>query len=159
MTNPIFQRSADARFLIQKLKASEVGETITYADLAEAIGKSQDALHGPLHTARRALLRDENMVFGTVRGKGVKRLSDLDIVAASASTTRHLKRTARRGVQTLSAVSDFSAMPREEQMRHSAAMSIFGAIAEMTTEKAIAKIEAKVEKHALPFAQTLEAFK
>lgn len=154
-----FQMSADARFLMQELRKIGVGKRVTYAALQEAVGK--DDIAGPLSTARHALLREENIVFGVIRGEGLKRLSDLEIVDTAADTSRRLRRAARRGIQTLSAVGDFSALPRQDQMRHSASVSIFGVVAEMATAKAVAKIEDKIgdEARALPFAATLEAFR
>lgn len=162
MTNqPQFQRSADTRFLMQELAKAKVGEEITYDRLTKAIGREVSGSTASLHSARRALLKEQNFVFDTIVGVGLKRLSDREIVATSAKTAKHMRRTAQRGVRTLTAVGDFSALPREDQMRHSAAVSIFSAVAEMAAERSISKIEdvAKDRPEGLPFAQTLEAFR
>jgi len=155
------QKSDDARFLIQELKKIDIGETVGYEALAKAIGRSREELSSPLQTARRALLEDDRRVFDTVRNVGLKRMSDVDIVGTSAATASRIRRAARRGAMTLAAVSDFSALSRENQMRHSAAMSMLAAVAEMSTEKGIGKIESRLaaSDRELPIAQTLDAFK
>lgn len=159
MANTKFTRSSDTRFIIQKLREVEIGEIISYTILADAIAKGVSDLKGPMSSARRVLLREENMVFEAITGVGLRRLSDTQIVGTATRTARHIRRTARRAVQTLSAVSDFSKLDRNDQMRHSAAASVFGAVAEMTTERGITRLQQKIEDKALPFAATLEAFR
>lgn len=157
---PTFQLSADARFLIQRLQKVAVGETVSYRDLLEVTGrKTPNEIRGALGTARRILER-EHRVFGAIRGYGLKRLSDTEVVATSTATARKIRNAARRGVKTLEAVADFSSLPRSDQMRHSASVSVLGAVAAMTTETKIARIEQFVEREMkkLPFEQTLAAF-
>jgi hypothetical protein len=156
-----FQLSADTRFLMQKLRSLQIGDTITYKDLATEIGKPVTGALPALASARRILLRDENMVFDIVRGDGLKRLNDVEIVGTSHRTAKKIKRAAQRGVRTLTAVADFSALPREAQMRHTAAVSVFGVIAEFTKEPNIARVEkiADGKKGELPIAATLDAFR
>lgn len=157
---PAFQMSADARFLIQRLQKLAVGETVTYRDLLDATGRSSlQEIRSALRTARRALER-EHKAFGTVIGFGLKRLSDPEVVATSSATARKIRGAARRGVRTLEAVADFSSLPRPDQMRHSASMSIFGAIASLTSETKIARVEQFVDRdlQKLPFNQTLAVF-
>lgn len=68
-----------------------------------------------------------------------------------------------KAVRTLTAVQDFSALSREEQMRHTAAVSVFAVVAELTKEKAIQKVEAGAEKHLgkgeMSLTDTLAAFR
>lgn len=158
---PSFQLSADTRFLVQRLQKATVGETVTYEQLGQEVGKPVVGGMPALQSAKRVLRRDFEMVFAAIHGVGLKRLNDVEIVGTAASTSKKLRRTAQRGVQTLTAVSDFSKLPREEQMRHSASLSIFGAVAEMNREPSIRKIEkvAEAQRGELPFAATLEAFK
>jgi hypothetical protein len=156
----MFQMSADTRFLVQRLSKASVGDLITYEDLSREVGKAVSGSFSALTSARRALLRDQQRVFDVVTGKGLKRLNDIEIVATGERTSQRIRRTARRGVRTLTAVADFSSLPREYQMRHTAAVSIFGVIAEMSTHNGIAKVEKIAENMAapLPIAQTLAAF-
>lgn len=158
---PSFQLSADTRLLIQELRKCQVGATISYAQLSSAVGRDISGATGALHSARKRLLRDEQIVFDVVRGEALKRLSDVEIVGTSNSFARRMRRVAQRGVETLTAIGDFSALPRETQMRHTAAVSVFGVVAEMTKEKSIHKVEKAAEnvRGELPISQTLEAFR
>jgi len=158
---PDFQLSADTRFLMQRLRSLPIGGTITYEALGQEIGRKVHGGLPALGSARRILLRDDNMVFDVIMGEGLKRLNDVEIVGTSHRTAKKIKRAAQRGVRTLTAVGDFSALPREAQMRHTAAVSVFGVIAEFTKEPNIEKIEKIAEGHRgeLPIAATLDAFR
>ncbi len=159
MTKPEFQRSPDTRFLVQKLRTVKVGELISYEDLATEVVKPIARIRNALISARRILLREENIVFDVERDIGLRRLTDTQIVGTATKSARHIRRTARKAVQTLQAVADFSALPRDDQMRHSASVSVFGAVAEMTMERGLSKLQKAVDEKALPFAATLEAFR
>lgn len=156
-----FQMSSNSRFVLQRLRTAAIGETVEYSDLADAAGISIGELHTPIATARRILLREENMVFGVIPTVGLKRLSDQEIVGTSVAVAQKVRRAARRGVKVLHAVQDFSALSQADQMRHSASVSIFAAVAEMTTERSVTKIEKAAEgkRAELPFAQILDAFR
>ena len=158
---PDFKLSADTSFLTQRLRRAVIGEVITYADLSKEIGKPVHGATPALHSARRILLRDEQMVFDPIRGHGLKRLSDHEIVNTGPRITRRLHRAANRGVRVMAAIQDFSALTREEQMRHTATLSVTGLIAEATREKNIQKIEkiAEGRQGTLPISQTVEAFR
>lgn len=160
---PSFSLSADTRFVYQKLRELAVGSTATRDDLAALIDVPAQStrLNAAIASARRKLLHEENMVFGTIRGVGLKRLDDTEIVGTAAATTRKIRRAARKGVKTLSSVQDFSALSRAEQMRHSASLSIFGAVAEISRERSVQKIEKAIDpaKRDLPFRQTLAMFR
>lgn len=158
---PSFQMSADTRFLVQRLRKAAVGDLITYEELSKEVGKQVGGGFAALSSARRVLLREDQRVFDAVWGKGLKRLNDVEIVGTSQRTATKIRRTAQRGVRTLTAVADFSSLPREQQMRHTAAVSVFGVIAEMSGGRGMAKVEkiAEGKREALPIAQTLEAFR
>ncbi|MBN6819536.1 hypothetical protein JRF84_08030 [Methylobacterium organophilum] len=158
---PNFQVSVDTRFLCQRLKKAAVGDIVTYADLSAEVGKKVDGSFPALASARRILLREDQRVFDVITGQGLKRLNDVEIVGTSSRTAKRIRRMAGRGVRTLAAVQNFSSLPREEQMRHTAALSVFGVIAEMSGERAIQKVEkiAEGQSGTLPIAQTLDAFR
>lgn len=160
MDTPRFTLSADTRLLAQRLRSVAEGETITYRTLGEAIGGAVDGSTSSLHSARRILMRDHMVVFDVITGVGLKRLADRDIVATTGRMARDLRRAAERGVATLTCVKDFGALPRADQMRHTAVTATLCAIAQMTAEKALASIEAKVTPtmHELPISQTLAMF-
>ena len=156
-----FKASADTVFLAQRLESLTVGESITYKALGEVIGKTVSGATPALASARRILLREHKRVFETQIGVGLKRLDDVGITGTGDKTRKRIRAEARRGLKRLLAVNDFSAMPREMQMKHTATTALLGIVKGFTTDKALAKVEAKAGEvdRKLTRYQTLEAFK
>jgi hypothetical protein len=161
LKQPRFQSSADTRFFIQRLSKMKVDETLTYDTLSAEFGKPVNGSNQNLYSARQSLLRDENMVFDIIPTIGLVRLNDIAIVDTSSRTARRIRSAARRGVNTLTAIADFSGLPREKQMRHSASVAILAVVSEMTATKGVTKVEKLTMsgKRSLPIAETIEAFK
>ncbi len=152
--------SNDTKILYQRLSDTEIGETATYAELSELVGYSVSGNTGYLATARKQCLR-EGIVFGVVRGVGVRRLNDTEIVGTASGVMTKIRRTARRGATTLTKVNDFESLPNELKQAHNANMSMLGAIAQMTKPSKIKIIESRIspKERLLSYDQTLELFK
>jgi hypothetical protein len=152
-----FELSADTRFIRQALEAVKPGEMISYAALSKLISKTVSGQTPALQTARRTLVKD-GYVFSAVTGTGFRRLTDGEIVAASGSDIAAVRRKARRAGLKLSTVS-FEALTPEQQLAHAAKASIVGAVAAITTDKAVAQVEkaASGRSSELPVGETLKA--
>lgn len=159
MSNPTFQMSADARLLVTHLRDATVGQEFTYDELSKVVSRKIGGGTGALQTALKRLLRDSDIVFGTMRGKGIKRLDDKSIVDAGTAVTNRIRRIAKRGFERLSKA-DFSTLPREYQSRFSAQASVMATIAHMSGNPQIAKLEQGIPsgKRELPVAETLKMF-
>lgn len=140
-----FELSADSKTLASVLLEAKKDDTITYERLSKAIGRDvRGDGAGSLQTARRIAQREQRMVFDSVRGVGLKRLQDADIVDLSDKARDHMRRTARRTAKKLVCV-DFDDLTNEKKVKHNAALSMMGALAELTTEKSLLKLQANVE--------------
>lgn len=156
---PSFVASADTRLLRQALAAVQPGARISYADLGRVIGKTVSGATPSLNSARNGLVRDEQIVFSVVRGEGLKRLTDAEIVAASAGDLNSIKNKARRAARKITSVSDYGALSSNDQLRHTATLSILTAVAEMTSTRGQKQVQARAQGRAseLPIAETLAA--
>lgn len=156
---PSFQMSADARLIYQRLLKATVGETVTYTELSEIVSRKVDGSFAPLHTARKAARRDNQIVFDCIHKVGVKCLSDEDKVKLSDRTATRLRKAARRGIESLGTVHNFNGLSREGQNKHNAALSVFSVVGAVTTGSSIKKIEDAVQKarKELPMTETLKA--
>lgn len=154
----IFEMSPDTRLLRQRLARMGKGETITYAELSAEISKEVTGGFSALQSARRSLLNDEGFVFSPVRGEGLKRLNDSEIVAASDGDIVALRRRSKRAARKLSSA-EFDALTEEEKLQHTAKASVLGAVAAMTTEKAVTAVSKVAQGRAneLPIRDTLKA--
>lgn len=156
----IFEMSIDSQTILKRLSEAEIGEVISYSDMNKLIGRSVQAeAHYCLQTAMRNMLSD-GKVFAVVRGEGVRRLADAEIVGVGEYALAHMRRTARRAGRKLLAVEDFDALPNEIKIRHNAIASVLGAIEHFSHPLRVKRIEGKVAQAQarLPLKKTLEAF-
>lgn len=95
-----------------------------------------------------------------MRGVGVKRLTDVGIVATGRSGIAAIHRSASRSAKTLACVAEFDKLPNAAKLDHNAALSIAGAIASITRECSVKRLTAAVDSapKALPLGRTLEVF-
>lgn len=156
---PSFQMSADARLLYQHLAKATVGQEVAYAELSTIVSRKVTGSFGPLVTARKHCKREHQLVFDTIRGVGLKCLSDEDKVKTADRVANRLRKTARRGIEGLGMVQNFAGLSRETQTKHNAAISVFSVIGSMTTNASIRKVEEAVDKvrKELPMTETLKA--
>jgi len=162
MQNKVIQAlSLDSKMIYDRLKKSAVEEIVSYAELSKMIGRdTQNGGRGSIQTARRKALREDYIVFGVVRNIGLKRLSDVEIVATGEDTVTRIRRASTRGFRTITAVRDFDALPNDSKIRHNTYASVLGALSMATTAARMKKLEGRVAeaKASLPLAKTLEAF-
>jgi hypothetical protein len=155
--------SIDTQTLERLLEKAQVGDVVSYKELSEAIGRDvQNGANHLLYSARARLQRDQQRVFAPVMGQGLKRLDDAAIVGTTTTAMHKVRNLARRQQQTLSCVADFDALPNDAKVKHNVALSVFGVLATVTTDKSMRKLEGRVTngKHdALPAAKFLEAMR
>lgn len=154
------QMSVDARILRDRLRALDVGDRVGYAELSEAIGRNvQTIARGALATARRALMREDRVVFGVERGEGLIRLNDGEIVEHGSTGLRRIRRAAQRTAKLVTCA-EFDRLSPEERSRHNMTLSLTGALQIMTSSHSQKKIEQAVSaaNEAIPLAKTLEMF-
>ncbi len=161
MKPSIQKLSIDSQLIAERLMQVEIGQLVTYEVLSEVIRQDATNDHGRgcIATARRMLQRDHQIVFGTVRGVGLKRLSDAEIVQTGSHSVHRVRSAARRGAKMLTAVSDFDALAPADKLRHNATLSVLGAIEAISSAGAVKKVEQRVTAASpLPIAATLAAF-
>ena len=108
---PLFQISHESLQLIGLLRTVEVGAVVEYSTMNELIsGDVQDTHRHVLCTARRRLMQDEEVHFGTIIRLGIRRLTeseateslDLDISKIRSGARRVHRKTQLIKLETLS---------------------------------------------------------
>lgn len=161
VTKSIAELSIDTRVLVSVLNRVATGALLAYETLSKAISRDvQGDSRAVLSSARRIVQRDYGIVFACVSGVGLKRLSSADVVDQSSRHIEKSHRCAHRGIKELSSV-DTSQLTNDQAVSFSARVSHLGVIANMTTDRAIKKIEnvQQASQQLLSLAQTLDAFK
>ncbi len=156
-----FKMSADTRLLKQALEKLDQGGYISYKDLSFIIAKPVEGSTPALQSAKASLLKVD-YVFAPVRGEGLKRLRDDEIVHASDGDVRGLRRKAKKGVRKLVSVQEFAKLDPKLQLQHTTRTSLMTMIADVTTARGLTKVEKQVVSSGrsgeLPIAETLAAF-
>lgn len=163
MNNKIIQSlSLDSKMIYERLKKTEIGDIIPYSELSTLIGRNaQNGGRGSIQTARRKSLREDYMVFGVIHNVGLKRLSDLEIVATGEDTVTKIRRASARGFRIITAIRDFDKLPNDKKILHNTYASVLGALSMATTAARMKKLEGRVAeaKASLSLTGTLEAFR
>lgn len=161
MGDKIRELSIESKLIYQKLKEMKPGDFITYGELTGIIGKDIRSVRHVLQTARKMAEREDKITFGVVTGEGIQCLGTSQIISTGDTAIRHIHRTAHRAARRFNCVGDLAVLSNEEKIRMNTNISVIGALAHMTREKSIRKIEAHVTPtmNAIPYAKTLDAFK
>lgn len=158
----MFSMKLETKTLVSLMLAKLDYELLTYKDLSAAIG--MDVRRGPgyayLSSAMRHILSDKQIVFEVVRGQGVRRAKPDEIVDNGGAAIRRMNRHARRSVRKISALSqeEYESLPNDKRIKHNVRISILGAVAACSTEKAELRVEAATKSAPLPPAKMFELF-
>jgi hypothetical protein len=148
--------------IIAILSAFLVGESRTYAELADVLGFDVRSVRQSLYTAWNRLRADEGIVFTTIRGVGIMRLDDAAKVEALGGFIGKVHRVARRG-RAVGNTINLDALEPKSKTSALTGMSVLGTLAAFTTKRAVTRIEGRVEKskatERLDVGKTLEAFR
>lgn len=129
---PLFKLSVDTQTIIKIIQDASVGDLIPYHTLSEAINKdvTKDG-YGAMKSARDKVLKEKSIVFGTVKGVGIKRLNDDEIVETSDSFIKQSRRKARKGLKTISC-SNYEELDADSRNKHNMNASLLGFISKVT---------------------------
>ena len=147
--------------VVQFLQNTKTGDLVTYFDLQKEMNLKELArVYSPLSGARKRLEK-MGIVFGTIRGEGIKRLDDKEIITDCKLGTRRVNRIARRTLDKASCV-DITKLDNQSKAEHLVFSSINGAIAHMSAPIKTKKLTSDVASNRLEklsIAETLEHFK
>ncbi len=142
--NTDFNLSSETKAIADILRLVNVGTVIDYARLTRSIGRDvQSAARSALTSARHVVMREERMVFDVVRGIGLKRLNDVEIVDSGDKDRASIHRRARKAARKVTCV-EYDSLPKEKQVKHNATLAVLGVMAELSTAKGLARVEGQV---------------
>lgn len=160
MTETRFKQSIDSRQIADRLGQLRPGEHVTYEELSRLIGRDVRRFAiSCLATAIRQHLR-EGVVFAALRGQGIKRLDDAELVGVGDRSLNHIRRHARKSAHKLASFRDFDALPKDDKARVLAMQSALGAVLMFSKPEAIRRLQSGVQKSMkeLPIGKTLKLF-
>jgi hypothetical protein len=158
-----FSTSIETTLLVERIKKMKPSELVAYDELNQLIGQDVqgDARH-ILQSARHICQREYQIVTDAERNLGIKRATDIELTNSGLRLFTHIRRAAKRGIDRVTSVSDFNALPDAEKIRHNATVSALALVQAMTRPKSIDRIAGAVNTEntgQLPIARTLELFR
>jgi hypothetical protein len=157
---PIFKASADALKLHEELVLTGIGNIVTYQRLGDVIGRPVEGATSVLQSARRLAMRENRMLFSCIRGVGLKRLDDHEIVELAHVLVGHVRRHARRTSKKL-ATAQISVLKESSRNTAIAVASVLAVVADTSNERSIKMVTAAAaaagSTNQLPIRATLKA--
>lgn len=140
----IGEATSDALMLVDRLKKVSAGETASYRELSQLIGRDITVYRHIMESARRILLRDHNMVFRCVKNEGYRRLDDAQVVdVVSVDRKKRIRTQARHAISELSCV-EYNRLDKDRQLRHNTGLAMFGTLLHATSKASVKKISEQI---------------
>jgi len=132
-------RSQYTQAIIDVLMRLGPGDEITNDGIATAIGSPNVDLRQKIISARAYLEKHHGIVFGVIRGVGLRRMAPGDIVESSRGIVSRISRQSKKGAHRLGCVSDAAALSPAQRSAHSIMGVIFEKIAQETKATEVRK--------------------
>ena len=151
MPTNAFEISPDTQALVAALAEISVGSLVTFEQLSACIGRDVREHRHLLYCARRVAERDNGIVFGSVRGVGLQRLTVEQIPHIGQSARRHIRSSAKRASSSIHRViSRANDASNETRLAANREISMLGLLQEVASNKHTAAV--RVDDRPLPVA-------
>lgn len=139
--NPTIGRaSVEAQELAKFLETAEVGDVFTYQQLNQHAKCDVQLRNTVLQTAKRIVQRQHKMVFDTIVGVGIKRLSDEEIPDVGQASIKRSRNIAKKGMRTLECA-DLSKLTPETKVKAITTKTILGLFSQSGSRKVRCLVE------------------
>lgn len=136
-------QTVHTRMILAHLRKLEVGETVTYDELSNAVGFDVLSYRGSMDTARKRLLTDNRMVICCVRGVGLRRADDVASIEVVEQGIEKIHRQARRTNKVVNTI-DIHKLESSQRSRVLAQAAITGVLEHATSSRTMKKVTAAV---------------
>ena len=143
MAKMIHEKLSETRIVENVLAEAAIGQIVSYEQLSRAIGSLILKRRYIIDSAKGSLLKTNKMVFGCVRGVGLRRLNDEQVIDSIDCDNARVGKIARKSISKLATV-NFSSLPEDAKRKHVVVSAQVGAIRMFTTPKARNLIESRV---------------
>lgn len=152
---PLIRRAAETEKLIAFLRKVEPEQIATYAELRTAGGfydnDTESRVKGLIRTAVSALLREDAVVFLSVRGIGLKRASAVEIAESGVDTVKRARRMCAKSMKRIATI-DPKTLPETQRTTYITSTAQLAALAHIASRP----IQHRIEQTAMRSTQTLD---
>jgi len=160
LTNrPSFLTSKETEAAQALLSKASIGDVITWEQLSAAMQCNAQDHRACVETARKTLITESQMIFGSVRSIGLKRLNDSEVVTQEQATPAKVRRKVKASMRRLATVNP-AELPEADRQQYTFTSSALGAIALCVKPSSLAKVQqSTLTNGKLDPVKTLELFK
>ena len=152
------EKAPEIQKIIDLLVAAEIGGIVTLAAMSEAIGRDITLCRGYLYTAIRCVQRDNGIVFSCQRRIGYRRLPAAEMKTIGQVARAKIRRTARRGAQTIHAgIWGANDLSDSDRAKLAVEQSTLAMLEHVARERNLPKAD-PTETKPKPLAETARAF-
>lgn len=148
----MFQRSPETEAIVAVLRG--VNLDIAYGEIARQTKLPLERMKELLSSARR-VLRNEGIMFGTVRNYGLRRMGDREKVQKSEDNKKRISRAASRALKEIDTIEAFELLPPVDQLVVTTNRAIFSLTRQQAKTKATEPLRAAATSE--PNAQNILA--
>ena len=133
---PLFRLSYESTQLITMLRDVKVGDLVTYVEINERIGGDVRGRHRhALTTARKKLMQENQMHFGTIIGTGIRRLTESEATQSLDLDVSKVRSGARR-VHRKTRLIDIAPLAASERAKLAMVQTLSAVIERSTSNRA-----------------------
>ncbi len=154
------EMAVETRLLVQALCKLTPDEFLPYSELSRiASCNVQGQGRGYLNTARDRVASDKAIITEAVRGEGIKRIANANIVDVGRAALKSIRNKSRKTGRKLTAV-DISVLTNDQRVAHLATASGLAMIAHCADPRSVRRLEplCAASTLELPVGRVLEAF-
>lgn len=130
----IGRASVEAQDLAKYLESAAIGDVFTYPQLNAAAKCDVQQRNTVLQTAKRIVQRQQKMVFDTIMGVGIKRLSDDEIPDFGEASIKRSRNIAKKGLRALGCA-DLGKMSAEAKVKAITTRTVLGLFSQSGSRK------------------------
>ena len=149
--------STEVKAILDLLLKTQIGQTVTYTEISEAIGREIKAYRWVALRALDIAARDHGILFGNVKGAGYVRLSSDQLASVGHTARHHIARKAKKAQRNLSRASEAQNLSPTVALKVNAEISSLGLIREMSKDR-YAEPPANAPEHPEPVAIVARRF-
>jgi len=157
-----FIPAADIREIYRFLKNTKPTDVITHSSISKLVGYNILRRRWVMDTARKLLIEEEGIRFGSIRNIGLKHLTGFDILEEGRKNIRKVKRSGTRYEKWMKCVKsdDFDKLDKDQKNQFCLQTSFFSFIGEIGERKQISTLRNSLGSRNViyPFKKILKIF-
>jgi hypothetical protein len=161
MSKEAYERHWQTQALVDALSAIASEASVPYEELSRMSGVPvEDIRERRLQSAKKIVERDHHILIDTIRGFGVRRLTQEDIAVPLTKRRTRMRGAARRNINSIrDGITDFEKLPVDVRSAAYTHRAVAGAVLQATSYRSEKLLKQHTSNGELNIGRTLELLK